>query len=324
MSLGFSLTFPSLSIDVEPKLNPNLEVVEGSIWKWVRTFDLIRSSAAHRSFTSAQIWNLAARCFPDFDTEDLCLAGDWLTFMHIQSAQFAEARIGRAARRHQAYVDEAIKLLREPRLATVRNDGALLAALSALWARTQARVSEEMAIRFISVFASYLTGYLAATENRRLNFLPSMSEYIGIRRTTGGFRIFSLLAEMALEKQLTQPMNECPDVALLHYYASDGVSWMHDLYRMERFASRNDNHHIVEVIRQEMKLLPQEAIDEVASRIDGMIDDFMVQYRMLKSRGDVVSTYADSLASIVRGMYDWVRLQEHPETNSHHVRRIDS
>lgn len=163
---------PTLTLPFEVRINPAASIAERHTTDWMRYFDLIKSSAAKKKFEAAKFSLLTAASYPDASADDLMIINDWISWLFVQDDFFDEARVGRQSRRMQSYVEAAMGVLRQTRMATVRDDGALLAGLSELWQRMRARMDADLSARFAMAFESYTTACLWELENRSYGYVP--------------------------------------------------------------------------------------------------------------------------------------------------------
>jgi len=266
---------PKLSFPFEGEINPHADIAERHSMDWVRHFDLLKTSSAFKKFDAGKFWLFSAMAYPTISQEDLLLTSDWMGWLFIQDDHFDESRVGRQTRRMQSYVEAALSHLRQPRLATVREDGALLASLSELWQRLRIRMDTDLAARFIMSFESYTTGCLWELENRAYGYIPTENEYIAIRRDTSGFRPCALMIEMTMGESLPPLAREHPIVRRMQDLTNDVLSWTNDLFSVEKEAKRKDIHNLVIILHHNNNMTLQEAIDTVAMRIDNAVQQFI-------------------------------------------------
>jgi 5-epi-alpha-selinene synthase len=304
---------PTLHVPFELEVHPDTNTVMRHTMDWVRYFDLLKTSGAFKRFDAARFWLLSTSAYPHASKEDAMLLSDWIAWLFIQDDQFDEARVGRQTRRLQAYVEAAVSLLRQPRLATVREDGALLASLSELWQRLRARMNADLAARFTMAFEAYTTACLWELDNRDYGYTPVEHEYIAVRRDTSGFRLCALLIEMTMEESLPPLAREHPVLRKLQDLTNDVLSWTNDLFSLEKESKRKDMHNLVLILRENGNLPMQQAVDAVAARIAGAIEQFIE----LEAALPVFSQEADLLVQrYIRGLKAWMAANLHWSLNS--------
>lgn len=316
-----SYHFPELQLPFGTMANPEATGSDRRTLDWVRYFDLIKTSGAFRKFDASKFALLAALAYPDASKEDLLLINDWLAWRFVQDDHFDEARVGRQTRRMQAYVDAAISLLRQPRVSTVREDGALLASLSDLWLRLRVRLNADLTARFMMVLEAHITSSLWELDNRAYGYTPTENEYIVIRRDTTGFRVSALLLEMTLGDSLPTLAREHPILRKMQDLSNDVIAWTNDLYSFEKEAKRKETHNLVLILRDSMGL--QQAIDAVAARIQNSAQQFVELEAALPSFGaeadTVVGKYVGGLKTWMAGHLAWIQLSgryEHEQAQS--------
>ncbi|MCU0475299.1 MAG: hypothetical protein MUC99_04145 [Anaerolineae bacterium] len=297
---------PTLTLPFAVQANPSVAAAERHTADWLRYFDLIKSSAANKKFEAAKFWVLSSAAYPQASADDLLMINDWIAWLFIQDDFFDEARVGRQSRRMQAYVEAALGVLRQSRLATVRDDGALLAGLSELWQRMRTRMDADLAARFVMAFESYTTACLWELENRSYGYAPTEGEYVLMRRDTSGFRPCAVLIEMSLGVAMPTRSREHPVVRRMTDLTNDVLSWTNDLFSSTKEASRNDMHNLVLILAQQMPL-PQ-AMALVAERIQNAVTEFVSLSEALPA----TSGEADGLTQrYVDGLKHWMAANLH-------------
>ncbi len=295
---------PRLSTPFAPEaINPYYAEAQRQTLDWVRYYDLIKTNAAFKKFEAGQFWNLAALAYPTASRQQLQLISNWMAWLFIQDDHFDEARVGRQSRRLQHYVEAALSLLRQPRMATPRDDGALLAGLSDLWGRMREMMPPDLAARFIMSFETYTTGCLWELENRAFSYTPTENEYIAVRRDTSGFRPCALLIEMCLPEALPALVREHPVMRKMQDMTNDVLSWTNDLFSFEKESKRGDTHNLVILLCKHQNLTLQTAVDVVGQRIETAID----QFKELETALPALNPEGDALVkSYLSGLKAWM------------------
>lgn len=319
---------PSLNIPFQVVINPENQAFVRQILDWVRYSDLIKTSSAFKRFDASKFWLLSAATYPNISKEDLHLINQWVAWLYIQDDHFDEARVGRQMRRLQSYVEAAVGLLRQPRLATVREDGALLSSLSELWQRLRDRMGNDLAARFIMAFDAYTTACLWELDNRAFGYTPTENEYIIIRRDTSAFRLMCVLIEMTLPEPLPVVLRDHPVLRKMQDLANDVRSWTNDIYSFEKEAKRKDPHNLVYILSASGSLTTQEAMDAVAARIDGAVQQFIELEAALpihnRESAASVHHYITGLKAWMAGNLYWIQQTARYEQELGYVDQSDA
>jgi hypothetical protein len=217
-----------------------------------------------------------------------------------------EASLGREPKRLQALHGELIERMKNPR--PVRGgESPLVLGLIELWEQMRSRAAPGWATRFIHSFEDYTRGCLWEAENRALQRVPSVAEYIERRRQTSAVYVFFDLIELA--EQVTLPDEVHRHLHGLKMRANDGVAWFNDIISLEKELRAGDVHNLVIVLQHEHQLSVQAAVNQAARLFNARMQGYIELEERMPSFGaeidEPLRRYLRGLRSWVRGNMDW-------------------
>lgn len=182
--------------------------------------------------------------------------------------------------------------------------------------------------RLSSSIREYFDGGLWEASNRRQGVVPSLGQFVPMRRFAGGMFIYVNFVELANRVELPLPVRGHRDVVRLGQITANVACWHNDLFSLRKEMAYGDVHNLVIVLAQDRSIdidaATGAAIDicnrEVAmfEQIAGRLPSFGPQIDPL------VEQYTESLGALMRGNLDWSLATQRyhrtfePQTKTHH------
>ncbi|KAF7294279.1 Terpene cyclase [Mycena chlorophos] len=102
--------------------------------------------------------------------------------------------------------------------------------------------------RFITAFGYYFQGLEEQTQLRVQGRIPTLDEYVRIRRDTTGCKLCWVIVEWAYNLDIPEDVLAHPVIYGLGEAVNDLVAWSNDLYSYSVERSKGDNHNMVAVV----------------------------------------------------------------------------
>lgn len=303
---------PAVFCPLLPKISPSADEVQRYALHWATRHGLLESSRAQAAFASAKFGNLMARAHPTASVANLGLATAWLTAIFALDDLLETSLVADAGRTRLA-IAELITWLPTggPVTETMRDvlGRPVCGALADVWRRTAPRVSAPWRARFVDHLAEYLSGTVWEAGNRATATLPTVAEYLVMRR-------YSAATEMFFD--LIEPMHgfELPDVVLgdehyltVRYTGGTVIGLFNDLISWRKEAAVGDLHNVVFIVRNERRMSLAEAVHRAVAEHDAQMAAFVAARERLAAGpwGDdpQVATGVADIAHWLRGNLDW-------------------
>ena len=303
---------PAVFCPLLPKISPSADEVQRYALHWATRHGLLETTRAQAAFAGAKFANLMARAHPTASVADLGLATAWLTAVFALDDLLETGLVGDTHRTRHAMA-ELIDWLPSGGPATDSMREALgrpiCGALADVWRRTAPRVSAPWRARFIEHLAEYLSGTVWEAGNRATATLPTVADYLLMRRHSAATEMFF---------DLIEPMHgfELPDAVLndeqyltVRYTGGTVIGLFNDLISWRKEASVGDLHNIVFIVRNERRLSLADAVHGAVAEHDAEMAAFMAARERLIAgpwgADPRVATGVADIAHWLRGNLDW-------------------
>ncbi|MGC9665779.1 terpene synthase family protein [Planosporangium sp. 12N6] len=313
---------PAVLCPFPPRISPHALRLQRYADGWATRHGFLPTVPARAAFSRARFAYLMARAYPDADYADLRLAVSWLTFTFALDDQL-ETVLGRSPDRQRNLAERLVGYLAGDHAAHGL-EGPLATALADVWGRTLARTGPAWRERFVSHVGQYLAGNAWEADNRSQGRVPSVAEYVRMRRHTAATAMFFDLVEAFTDgrEASTGPgergtsagsggagdRSATPDdraaLAPLRRHADNAVAWFNDLVSWPKEAAGGDPHNLVLVVRHERDRSLADAVREVTDRHDREVRAFLAARDVLPDR-PAVRRAATGLAHWIRANVDW-------------------
>ncbi|SBT44593.1 terpene synthase family protein [Micromonospora auratinigra] len=287
-----------------------VDAVAAETLGWIRELGLLDSPAGLRRLAAALPAELAGRACPDAPVERLRLLTDLISWLFVMDDACDEDGLGANPARLAPTVATLLAVLDrhgDPDAAPPADAGPLGVALDDLCRRVRARQRPTVLLRLISQLREYLLALLWEAGNREHHRVPGVSEYVQMRRHTGGVRPSFTLTDLAYDGLPGAGRRADPALAALDVIAADLVCWCNDVfsYRKERQA-RPDTLNLVASLAGEQGRDEEAALRAAAERFNAGLAAYTEREAALAATADdAVRAFLTTRRNWIRATYDW-------------------
>jgi epi-isozizaene synthase len=143
--------------------------------------------------------------------------------------------------------------------------------------------------RFARHFHTVIEAYDREFRNRTQGIIPSVEEYLALRRLTFAHWIWTDLLEPAAGLELPDTVRKHPAYRRAALLSQEFAAWYNDLCSLPKEIAGDEVHNLGISLVKHDGLTLEEAVTEVRRRVEGSISDFQVAEREALE-------FADSLA----------------------------
>ncbi|MEU2610856.1 terpene synthase [Micromonospora sp. NPDC007271] len=290
--------------------HPAVEAVAGQSAEWVRELGLIDSPTGLRRLAGANPAELAARACPEAPAGGLRLLTDLICWLFVMDDACDEDGLGASPTRLAPTVAELLAVLDrqgDPAAPAPTGGGPLGVALDDLCRRVRARQRPALLLRLVSELREYLLALLWEAANREHQRVPGVTEYVQMRRHTGGTRPSFTLTDLAYDQLPEAGRRADPALVALDVLAADLVCWCNDVfsYGKERTGTP-DAHNLVTTIAGETGQDEAAALRAAATRFNEALAEYAEREAALASGADEpVRAVLTNRRNWIRATYDW-------------------
>ncbi|QRV92112.1 terpene synthase [Ceratobasidium sp. AG-Ba] len=291
---------------LKTKINPHWKQAEEGSYKWFESYG-IHSDQKLQKFFNTEFGLMGALAFPDADLEHLRPAMDfvlWLfTFDDLTDTEGLRDDINGV----ENAVNEVMDVLRNPNVAQPKFIAAQM--LQSFYGRIQADSTEATIQRLIEACEGYTQATLKQTMNRSFDDLPTIDEFIQLRRETSAMKVFYPILEYSLSLDLPVEVFTDPVMAELLVAANDLLTWANDVYSFPIEQSRGDTHNLVFIVMWNEGLDLESAMDYMDKLMQKRLQEYLDAKAQLRSFGPKVDSqlvsYIQGVEYCVQGSIAW-------------------
>lgn len=166
--------------------------------------------------------------------------------------------------------------------------------------------------RFIKAFEAWSSSQVTQSRNRSQDRMPSVDEFILMRRATIGGALVEAMIEYSLDLDLPDVVFENPIIKAMSDATTDLMTWPNDLCSFNKEQSDGDYQNLVFCIMHERDVGLQEAINILTDMLNQRVDDYVELKSQLPSFGADVDAelerYLHALENFVQGTVLWYYL----------------
>lgn len=301
-NLAHACTLPGKS-----EINAFSEHVQLNTLKWVQQFDLAPQFKPLAWYTKAKFGLQAAREYPRASVQDICLAGDLLTWLFTvdDTCDRASDDAG-AAVNMKSLLYEFIDILENAGKPKGNN---LSLALVNVLERFKAISPEFLYNQLCDHITDYLNECFFEIDMQLNAYNPSIEKYFEIR-PFGGFYIMFPLVAIFEKLNLPDEVYQHEAVKEIELILNLLGCFSNDLHSVEREKGlETTGFNLVLIAQKELNLTYEDAIQYVA----GYHDDYLLKLEQCHSRipywgkniNEQLDRYLQGLHQMVRGYDDW-------------------
>ncbi|KAH7334146.1 isoprenoid synthase domain-containing protein [Rhizoctonia solani] len=287
------------------KVNPYHHEVEPESYEWFDNYG-IHTGSKRRKFFESGFGLMTAMCYPDCDFAHLRIAMDlvlWLfAFDDMTDGGALDSIVGmkRAA-------DVTMKVLREPD--SPPPNFKVAATIQNCFNRMRLDGTPMMLRRFVDSLDYYTEACFQQKVHRSTDNIPTIQEYIQLRRDTSAMKIAFAVLEYTLGLDLPDEVANHPVVVELAIAGNDILTWANDIYSFPIEFARGDTHNLVCVAMHHNNLGLEDAIDFVNQLTKQRLNEYVEVKAKLPSFGPgldkQVARYIEGIEYCVQGFIDW-------------------
>ncbi|KIK45444.1 hypothetical protein CY34DRAFT_10411 [Suillus luteus UH-Slu-Lm8-n1] len=169
-----------------------------------------------------------------------------------------------------------------------------------------------MFYEFIKAFEAWSSSQVTQSRNRSQDRIPSVDEFILMRRATIGGALVEAMIEYSLDLDLPDVVFESPIIKAMSDATTDLMTWPNDLCSFNKEQSDGDYQNLVFCIMHERDVGLQEAINILTEMLNQRVDDYIRLKSELPSFGADVDAelekYLHALENFVQGTVLWYYL----------------
>ncbi|EJF60235.1 terpenoid synthase [Dichomitus squalens] len=290
----------------ELKLNPNEKEAARTTYAWFDSRNVYHG-LKKKKFLSHRFDSYAGMSFPDADVSHLetCIAFFLWAFSFDDLSD--EGALQSKPEAHQVGVDISMEVLRNPEAPPPNFPYA--AMLHDIWRRFRLTASPGACNRFFRAVESWMNSQVEQARNRATDEIPSVEEFIVLRRRTIGGPIVEAMVEYSLDLQIPEYVWDDPVLQEMSKAVIDIMTWPNDLCSFNKEQADGDFQNLVFCIMIERDCDLQTAVDVLTDMLAQRVADYERYKAQLPSFGPEVDAelarYNRAIEQYTQGTVVW-------------------
>ncbi|MDI9831295.1 epi-isozizaene synthase [Streptomyces sp. KAU_LT] len=161
----------------------------------------------------------------------------------------------------------------------LRHADPLVAGLADSLTRLYSFLSPTWNTRFARHFHAVIEAYDREFTNRTEGRIPTVAEYLALRRLTFAHEIWTDLLEPSAQLELPDPVRKHPAYARAALLSQDFAAWYNDLCSLPKEIAGDEVHNLGISLVTHERLTLEEAVTEMRRRVDTCVSEFLVAER---------------------------------------------
>lgn len=287
------LSYPFMTLRHAPPVS-----FDASTLAWVKRFGLVREAKQTAGFERIICGTAARFGFFSASPEVVGIAADLISWLFLFDDAYPEGTYRFDVKGLEATCARYLNLLENfPHAAPHSN---FARALVDLFERMSRHAPPSWMQRFIESFRYYCGGCIREAHFRQSNSIPSVSEYMNLRRASFGYAPVADLMELIFGTYLTDEERWSPTVVRLRTLGVDISACVNDLYSYEKESAVGDMCNVVRVVELNEARSPEAA----CARVGQMHDEALGQLLLLESQLNAIPT-SPAIRNLARAIREW-------------------
>ncbi|KAG6807361.1 hypothetical protein H0H92_007861 [Tricholoma furcatifolium] len=278
-----------------------------AVLKWFARFKAY-DPVTEKKFFKSRFDTLAGLCFPDADLEKLITCSAFFLW------GFATDDLCDAGEHHQSEPDQ-VQHSHDISRRILQDDTAPQPSYpyaGMLWdilRRLRASGRLGMYERFKKAHLDWSSAQVKQAQNRSLDVIPALDEFLVMRRDTAGVGLAEAMVEYSLDLDIPSFVWEHPTIIEISKATNDILTWPNDLCSFNKEQVDGDYQNLVCVLQQAHNLELQDAVDLLTQMITERVQDYVNLKASLPSFSPDVDLalqkYFRGLEHFVQGCVVW-------------------
>ncbi|MGW0773306.1 isoafricanol synthase [Streptomyces sp. NPDC002835] len=318
----------AVRIPYSARLSPHAERARRHTLQWLQKTDLLAGDAAVEEYDALRLERLMAYFYPDATGGDLELAADFNAWFFIFDDQF-DGGLGTRPEAIERLVDTLGRTMTitgtpeaagVPEVPAAREEAGvsgqpLVVGFRDIWHRATAGRPPGWQRRFRAHWQAYMAAYQGEAANRNADRLPTLEQFLALRRDSIGVQPCLDFTERCGGYALPDELHGSFPLRLMREITGDVVIFVNDIVSLVKELAAGDVNNSVVVLSEQRGCSLDEAVEhiaelansrtarfgELAAALPGLLDDLGVPAVL---RGPV-DHYVEGMGHLMAGNLAW-------------------
>ncbi|ALC24844.1 isoafricanol synthase [Streptomyces pristinaespiralis] len=306
----------AIRIPFPARLNPHAERARQHTLQWVQETGLLTGDEATAEYDTLRLERLMAYFYPDASAGDLELAADFNAWFFIFDDQF-DGGLGTRPHEIRGVVDALVGTMTTdgaPRPADVR-DTPLVRAFRDIWLRSTAGAPYAWRLRFRDHWQAYLAAHVGEAHHRNADRLPSLEQFLEVRRHSIGVQPCLDFTERCGGYALPDELYRSFPLREMREITGDVVIFVNDIVSLVKELAAGDINNSVVIEREHKGCTLEESVEHITAlanartarfaRLAASLPGTLADLGVPAPSREHVSHYVDGMRHVMAGNLSW-------------------
>ncbi|TQK42625.1 pentalenene synthase [Streptomyces sp. SLBN-118] len=306
----------AIRIPFPARFNSHAERARRHSLQWLQETGLLMGEAATAEYDALRLERLMAYFYPDATGNDLELAADFNAWFFIFDDQFDG---------HLGMRPEAIEPVVASLVGTMKADGPpqvsgeqgppLVQGFEDIWRRATSGTPYNWQRRFRTHWRAYMTAHLGEAHNRNAQRLPSLEQFLRVRRDSIGVQPCLDFTERCGGYTLPDELHDSFPLREMREITGDVVIFVNDIVSLVKELAAGDVNNSVIILREQRRCTLEESVECIAARANTHLARFAqlaaALPKTLSERGVLpevrghIEHYVEGMGHLMAGNLAW-------------------
>ncbi|MEV6316064.1 isoafricanol synthase [Streptomyces sp. NPDC051776] len=307
----------TIRIPFPARLSPHAERARRHTLQWLPEMGMLTGAAATVEYDALRLERLMAYFYPDATGTDLELATDFNAWFFIFDDQF-DGRLGmRPEDIEQVVVSIDRTMAADDSSFRIPGSSAppLVQGFHNIWRRATAGTTTVWQRRFRSNWQAYLAAHRGEALNRTAEHLPSLPEFLSVRRASIGVQPCLDFTERCGGYTLPEELHGASPLAEMREITADVVIFVNDIVSLVKELAAGDVNNSVIIHRERTGCTMDQAVEHIAALANAEVTRFVrLTSTLSKTLGELgvlpeirghVDHYVEGMGNLMAGNLAW-------------------
>jgi hypothetical protein len=306
----------AVRIPFPARLNPHAARARQHTLQWVQAMGLLTGDVAAAEYDALRLERLMAYFYPDATASDLELAADFNAWFFIFDDQF-DGGLGTRPEEIRRVVDALVGTMTVDgtRPPGTDEETPLVRAFREIWLRSTAATPGGWQLRFREHWRAYLAAHEGEARHRNADRLPTLDEFLDVRRESIGVRPCLDFAERCGGYALPDDLYGSPLLREMREITGDVVIFVNDIISLVKELAAGDVNNSVVVHRAHKGCTIEESVEHISAlantrtarfaRLAAALPGTLDRRGVSRETSERVGHYIDGMRHLMAGNLAW-------------------
>ncbi|MFF3244684.1 isoafricanol synthase [Streptomyces sp. NPDC002870] len=306
----------AIRIPFPARFSPHAERARRHTLQWLQETGLLTGEAVTAEYDALRLERLMAHFYPDATGNDLELAADFNAWFFIFDDQF-DGRLGVRPEAIERVVDSLVRTMTADGAPQVSGEHGppLVRGFRDIWRRAAVGTPYGWQRRFRTHWQAYMAAHQGEAHNRNAERLPSLKQFLKVRRNSIGVQPCLDFTERCGGYTLPDELHGSSPLREMREITGDVVIFVNDIVSLVKELAAGDVNNSVIVLREQKGCTLEQSVEYIAALANAQTARFAqlatALPKTLSERGvlpevrEHIDHYVEGMGHLMAGNLAW-------------------